>query len=55
MDESGRRPLTSLHEMIRYVRFMYIWDLAYAWRLPTSYALHPLLFFRTAPLPEGQV
>src|SRR6218665_2019707 len=39
-----RHPLTSLYEMIRYVRFMYVCDLARIWHPPNSYGVHTLLF-----------
>jgi len=43
----GRSPLTSLYEMIRYVRFMYVYDLAsthFLWRSHTSFlGLHPYI------------
>jgi len=48
MDVGGRcGPLTPLYEIIRYVHFMYVCDLARVWHPPTSYDVHTLLFFRT--------
>ena len=43
MDRGGWLPLTSLYEMIHYVHFMYVCDLARGWCPPTS-------FLRTTPL-----
>jgi len=42
--EGGRRPLPSLYEMIHYLCFMYVCDLARVWRSPTSHGIHLLLF-----------
>jgi len=42
-DGGGRGPLTSLYEMIRYVRFMYVCDRVRVSRLPNSYGVHPPL------------
>jgi len=52
VDGGGQRPHTSLHKMIRYVRFMYVCDLARVWRPPTSYGVHGphTSYFRTTPL-----
>jgi len=35
------------YEMIRYVRFMYVCDLARVWHSLTSYGVHPLLMAHT--------
>jgi len=40
VDGDRQHPLTSLYEMIRYVRFMYICDLANVWCPHTSYGVH---------------
>jgi len=45
VDGGERRPLASVYEMIRYVRFMYVCDRVRVWRSPTSYGVHARLFW----------
>jgi len=48
-DRGGQRPRASLYEIIRYIRFTYLSDLARVWHPPASYGVHSLLLLGLLP------